>query len=109
VLATVPFADAISNVVGGAGRDGEVVLVGVPGALFETDARHFVRTCGAVSGWASRHAKDWGGTLEFSTLRNVTPEMERFDLTDAGAAFDRTTASEARFRVVFEPWPTLCS
>ena len=58
VLATAPAADAISEVVGGLGRDGEVVVVDVPDEAVEVDAAHPVRNRGTVSGWASGHAKD---------------------------------------------------
>jgi len=103
VLATAPAADAISDVVGGLGRNGEVVVVGVPGQPFEVDAGVLVRTRGAVRGWSSGHAKDWEDTLAFSALREVTPEVETYPLEEAAAAYERMMQNEARFRVVLEP------
>jgi NADPH2:quinone reductase len=41
--------------------------------------------------------------MEFSALRDVTPEIERFDLAEADEAYARMQANEARFRVVLEP------
>ncbi|WP_225917706.1 hypothetical protein [Halobaculum rubrum] len=40
--------------------------------------------------------------LEFSDLREITPEIETYDLGDVGEAYDRMIANEARFRVVLD-------
>jgi len=39
----------------------------------------------------------------FSARRDVTPAIETFGRTDAEAAYERTAADEAWFRVVSEP------
>jgi NADPH2:quinone reductase len=103
VLATAPSADAISSVVGGLGRNGEVVVVGVPHEPVPIDVTHLVGTRGSVTGWASGHAKDAEDTLAFSALRDVTPEVEVYSLEDAAVAYERMRSNEARFRVVLEP------
>jgi NADPH2:quinone reductase len=103
VLATAPAADAIADVVGGLGRNGSVVAVGVPGEAVPVNVQHLVGTRGSVAGWASGHAKDWEDTLEFSALREVTPTVETFPLSEAADAYDRMMANDARFRVVLEP------
>jgi NADPH2:quinone reductase len=103
VLATAPAADAISDVVGGIGRNGSVVAVGVPGEAVPVNVQHLVGTRGAVAGWASGHAKDWEDTLDFSALRDVTPTVETYPLEDAADAYDRMLSNDARFRVVLEP------
>jgi NADPH2:quinone reductase len=103
VLATAPAADAISDVVGGIGRNGSVVAVGVPGESVPVEVGHLVGNRGSVAGWASGHAKDWEDTLEFSALRDVTPTVETYPLAEAEAAYDRMMANDARFRVVLEP------
>jgi NADPH2:quinone reductase len=103
ILATAPSAAAISSVVDGLGRDGELVTVAVPGESVEVDAGHLVGIRGGVSGWASGQAKDWEDTLEFSALRDVSPRIERFDLEDVEDAYARMIDNEARFRVVLEP------
>ncbi len=103
VLATAPSSDAISSVVGGLGIDGSVVVVGVPGEPVSVDAQQLVGTRGGVSGWASGHARDSQDTLEFSSLRDITPEIETFPLDEVETAYDRMIDNEARFRVVLEP------
>ena len=103
ILATAPSAAAVEAVAGGLGRDGELVAVGVPGEDVAVDVQGLVGKRASVAGWASGHGRDSQDTLEFSALRGITPRIERFDLADAAAAYDRMLANEARFRVVLEP------
>jgi Zn-dependent alcohol dehydrogenases len=58
---------------------------------------------GAVAGWASGHARDSQDTLEFSSLREITPEIETYPLSEVSTAYERMIENEARFRVVLEP------
>ncbi|GAB6860707.1 alcohol dehydrogenase [Haloplanus litoreus] len=102
VLSTAPSADAIESVLGGIGTDGEVVVVGIPGEPVPTDVQHLVGTRGAVSGWGSGHARDSQDTLEFSSLRDITPVVETFALDDVDEAYDRMMNNDARFRAVLD-------
>ena len=103
VLATAPSAPAIESVIGGLGTDGRVVVVGVPGENVSVDAQSLVGIRGGVDAWASGNARDSQDTLEFSDLREITPEIETYDLDDVEEAYDRMIDNEARFRVVLEP------
>ncbi|MXR51747.1 alcohol dehydrogenase catalytic domain-containing protein [Halovenus sp. WSH3] len=103
VLATAPASDAIESVLGGLGIDGRVVVVGVPGEPIAVDGQTLVGTRGGVEGWASGHARDSQDTLEFSSLRDITPEIETYPLTEVETAYERMLENEARFRVVLEP------
>ena len=103
VLATAPATDAIESVVGGLGIDGRVVVVGIPGEPVAVDAQQLVGTRGGVEGWASGHARDSQDTLEFSSLRAITPETETYPLDEIDAAYERMIENDARFRVVVEP------
>jgi len=103
ILATAPSSAAIESVLGGIGTDGSVVIVGVPGEPVEVDVLNLVGTRGGVEGWASGHARDSQDTLEFSSLRDITPEIETYPLDDVAVAYDRMIENEARFRVVLEP------
>lgn len=98
-----PASEAISSVVGGLGTDGSLVAVGVPGEPLEVNAKQLVGARSSVEGWASGHARDSLDTLEFSSLRDVTPEIETYPLTAVSEAYERMLANEARFRVVLEP------
>jgi NADPH2:quinone reductase len=103
VLATAPAAPAIEAIVDGLGRDGELVAVGGPGEDVRLDVSGLIGKRASVGAWSSGHARDSQDTMEFSALRDVTPEIERFDLVDAAEAYARMQANEARFRVVLEP------
>ncbi|WP_435099901.1 alcohol dehydrogenase [Halarchaeum sp. P4] len=103
VLATAPSSEAISSVVGGLGVDGEVLAVGIPADPVDVHVGQLVGTRGSVSGWASGTARDSQDTLEFSALRDVTPEVETFDLADAGEAYERMLNADVRFRAVLTP------
>ena len=103
VLATAPSSDAIADIVAGLGTDGSVVAVGVPGEDVAVDAGYLVGVRGAVEGWASGDARDSQDTLEFSSLREISPEVETFDLSEVEAAYERMIENEARFRAVLEP------
>lgn len=103
ILATAPSATAISSIIPGLGTDGEVVVVGVPGDPIDVSGASLVGNRGTIRGWASGHARDSQDTLEFSALRDITPEVEVFDLTEAAEAYERMMESEVRFRAVIEP------
>lgn len=103
VLTTAPSADAIADVVGGLGRNGRVVVLGLPHEPVPVDVAHLVGTRGSVTGWASGHAKDSEETLAFSALRDITPGVEVYPLEEVEAAYERMRSNEARFRVVLEP------
>ena len=103
VLTTAPASDAIESVVGGLGTDGSVIVAGIPGEPVSVDAGQLVGVRGAVEGWGSGHARDSQDTLEFSALRDITPEIETYALDDVADAYDRMADNEARFRVVLEP------
>ncbi|MFB6078843.1 MAG: alcohol dehydrogenase [Halarchaeum sp.] len=103
VLATAPSSDAIESVVGGLGADGEVLAVGIPPEPVSVNVGQLVGSNGSVSGWASGTAKDSQDTLEFSALRDVTPEVETFDLADASEAYERMLNADVRFRAVLTP------
>lgn len=103
VLATAPSAAAMTAIHGGLGTDGQLVAVGVPGEPMTVDVQGLIGKRASVEGWGSGHARDSADTLEFSALRDITPEVETYPLDDVQAAYDRMIDNEARFRVVIEP------
>jgi alcohol dehydrogenase/propanol-preferring alcohol dehydrogenase len=100
ILATAPNSDAITSVVGGLGRDGELVVVAVTGEAVEVPPMALIQGRKSVSGWPSGDAKDSEETLSFSAQADALPEIETFPLEEANAAYDRMINNEARFRAV---------
>ena len=100
LLATAPNSAAITDVVGGLGRDGRLVIVAATGEPVEVSPMALIQGRKSVSGWPSGDADDSEDTLNFSALTGVTPEIETFPLEEAAAAYDRMIDNEARFRAV---------
>jgi D-arabinose 1-dehydrogenase-like Zn-dependent alcohol dehydrogenase len=100
ILATAPNADAITSVVGGLGREGELVIVAATGDTMEVSPMALIQGRKSVSGWPSGAAKDSEETLAFSAQSGALPTIETFPLAEAGAAYDRMIDNEARFRAV---------
>jgi alcohol dehydrogenase/propanol-preferring alcohol dehydrogenase len=100
LLATAPNSAAITDVVGGLGRDGRLVIVAATGEPVEVSPMALIQGRKSVSGWPSGDADDSEDTLNFSALTGVTPEIETFPLEEAAAAYNRMIDNEARFRAV---------
>jgi alcohol dehydrogenase/propanol-preferring alcohol dehydrogenase len=100
ILATAPNSDAITSVVGGLGRDGDLVVVAATGEAVAVPPMALIQGRKSVSGWPSGDAKDSEDTLSFSAQADALPEIETFPLAQAGTAYDRMINNEARFRAV---------
>ena len=100
ILATAPNSDAITSVVGGLGRDGDLVIVAATGEAVQVPPMALIQGRKSVSGWPSGDAKDSEETLSFSAQADALPEIETFPLVEAGTAYDRMIDNEARFRAV---------
>ena len=97
ILATAPNAQAISGVIAGLARGGEVVIVAgvseplvIPGFLL---LRGNCNVRGSVEG----HIEP---TIRFSQLCHVKPMVECFALKDANLAYQRMIEGTVHFRSV---------
>jgi D-arabinose 1-dehydrogenase-like Zn-dependent alcohol dehydrogenase len=102
VLATVTNADAMTATIGGLGRDGVLLIVGVPAEPMKVSVGDLIARRRAIKGWASGTATDSEDTLGFSALTGVRPMIERYPLERSAGAYDRMMSGRARFRVVLE-------
>ena len=103
LLATAPNSAAITSVVGGLGRDGQLMVVAATGEPIEVSPMDLIMGRRSVKGWPSGHADDSEDTLDFSALNNVTPMVETVPLSEAADAYARMMNNDARFRVVLLP------
>ncbi|WP_022835780.1 alcohol dehydrogenase [Salisaeta longa] len=103
ILATAPNSKAISQLTGGVGRDGTLLIVAATGEPIEVSPMALIQGRRSVSGWPSGTPDDSEDTLDFSALTGIAPEIEVYDLEDAADAYDRMINNEARFRVVLQP------
>ena len=100
ILATAPNSKAISSVIGGLKRDGQVMVVGAAGDSIEVSPMALIGGRKSISGWPSGHAKESEETLRFSALKDTLPMIETYPLEKASEAYERMITNKARFRVV---------
>jgi D-arabinose 1-dehydrogenase-like Zn-dependent alcohol dehydrogenase len=100
ILATAPNAKAMSEMVGGLGVGGKLLVVGAPFEPMEVSALQLLMARRGIHGWPSGTAMDSQETLEFSAYSGVRPMVEKFPLTKVKEAYERMTSGKAEFRVV---------
>jgi D-arabinose 1-dehydrogenase-like Zn-dependent alcohol dehydrogenase len=100
ILATAPSATAISDVVGGLGINGNLLIPAAPSEPLTLSVFPLLMGRRQISGWYSDTARDSPDTLEFSGLSDVHPMIEKFPLRRVTEAYGRMLSGEVRFRVV---------
>ncbi len=103
ILATATSGKAMNAAIGGLGRDGKLIFVGVSDEPVEVPIAQFIMGRNSVQGWPSGTAADSEETLAFSALSGVKPMIEEYPLSRAAEAYDRMMSGKARFRVVLKP------
>ncbi|ANN65517.1 alcohol dehydrogenase [Bordetella bronchialis] len=103
ILATVTSGKAMSAAIGGLGRNGKLIMVGISQEPVEVPVAQFIMGRNTVQGWPSGTAADSQETLAFSALSGVKPMIEQFPLSRAAEAYERMMSGKARFRVVLTP------
>jgi propanol-preferring alcohol dehydrogenase len=102
VLATAPYADAISSTVEGLKPRGKLLIVAAPFEPLKISA--FPLLSGkTVAGWPSGSSIDSEEAMAFSALTNVRPRIEKFKLDQAEQAFAKVMENKVRFRAVLTP------
>jgi D-arabinose 1-dehydrogenase-like Zn-dependent alcohol dehydrogenase len=100
ILATAPSAKAISEVVGGLGVNGNLLVPAAPSEPLSISVMPLIMGRRSVSGCYSGTARDSQDTLEFSALTGVHPMIEKFPLNRAAEAYEQMRSGKVRFRVV---------
>lgn len=100
ILATVTAADAVSACLGGLAPGGKIVVVGAAPDPIEVPPAAIVGGQLGVEGHASGTSKDSEDALDFSVLSGVRARIETMPLEQAGEAYERMMAGDARFRMV---------
>lgn len=102
ILATVTSGEAMTAALGGLGRDGKLIILGVSEEPVEVNTAQFIMGRLSVQGWPSGTAADSQDALDFSALSGVRPMIEEYPLERAAEAYDRMMSGGARFRVVLK-------
>jgi propanol-preferring alcohol dehydrogenase len=100
ILATAPNAKAISEMVGGLGINGTLLVPAAPNDPLTVSVMPLISGRRSVAGWYSGTARDSQDTLEFSALSGVHPMIEMYSLEQAAEAYEQMHSGKARFRAV---------
>jgi D-arabinose 1-dehydrogenase-like Zn-dependent alcohol dehydrogenase len=100
ILATAPNAKAISDLVGGLGVNGNLLIPAAPNDPLTVSMFPLILGRRQISGWYSGSARDSQDTLEFSALSDVHPMIEKFSFGRVAEAYERMYSGKVRFRAV---------
>jgi D-arabinose 1-dehydrogenase-like Zn-dependent alcohol dehydrogenase len=100
ILGTAPSAQAISDVVGGLGINGNLLIPAAPNDPLTVSMFPLIMGRRQVSGWYAGTARDSQDTLEFSALSDVHPMIEKFPFSRVEEAYERMHSGKVRFRAV---------
>jgi alcohol dehydrogenase/propanol-preferring alcohol dehydrogenase len=102
VLATAPNSRAMSQLVGGLGIEGQLLVVGASAEPIEVSPFALIGARRSVKGWPSGTATDSEDTLNFALQTGIRPMIETYPLAEANQAYERMITNQARFRVVLQ-------
>lgn len=100
ILATVPNAQAASELIPALTVRGVLMVIGAAGEPIQVSAFDVIAANRTVQGHASGAAIDSEDTLNFSVLSGVRPKIEVMPLEKATEAYERMMSAKARFRMV---------
>lgn len=102
ILATAPSKEAIDSVIGGVGKDGQLLIVAASSGAIEVYPLQLIMNRMSVAGWPSGDAKDSEETLDFCVTSKLAPMIETYPLEKVNEAYERMITNKARFRVVLK-------
>ncbi len=100
IIATAPDSRAMTELIGGLGSNGKLLLIGVASDPIALAPVQLIRGGKTVEGWAGVTPADSEATLRFAELRGVRPMIETYPLEKAAEAYARMMSGNAQFRVV---------
>ena len=100
ILTTVTNAAAMGEVLGGLGRDGKLLMVGVAQEPIPVSSLQLIGGRKSVAGWPSGASIDSQDTMKFSALTGVRPMVQELPLEKAAEGYKLMMDNKARFRVV---------
>lgn len=102
ILATAPSGKSMTELVGGLGVDGTLVVVGASPEAIEVSPAAVIGKRSGVRGWPSGTSADSEDALRLCALSGVRPMIEIFPLSEVNSAYQRMMSGKARFRVVLK-------
>ena len=95
IVATAPNSKAMSELIGGLGANGKLLVVGVEFAPIEVTPVQLIMGGRSIQGWNTGTPADAEDTLRFSELSGVRPIVETYPLERAGDAYARMMSGNA--------------
>ncbi len=100
IIATAPDSKAMTEMIGGLGPNGKLLLIGVSSDPLEVAPVQLIRGGKTIQGWAGVNPADTDDALHFAELRGVRAMIETYPLEKAAEAYARMMSGDAEFRVV---------
>ena len=100
IIATAPNSKAMTELIGGLGPNGKLLLIGVASDPIEFAPTQLIRGGKTIQGWAGVNPADTDDALSFAELRGVRAMIETYPLEKAAEAYARMMSGNAEFRVV---------
>jgi D-arabinose 1-dehydrogenase-like Zn-dependent alcohol dehydrogenase len=100
ILATAPNSKAMSELVGGLGPNGKLLVIGASFDPIEVAPVQLIIGSKSINGWAAGTPAASEDTLRFAELRGVRAMIETYPLEKAAEAYAHMMSGKAEFRVV---------
>ncbi len=100
IVATAPNSAAMSELVGGLGRNGVLLAIAATMDSLTVAPAMLIGRRLAIQGWPSGAPKDSEETLVFCALTGVRAMIEEFPLEDVAKGYERMMSGKMRFRGV---------
>jgi len=100
ILATAPSSKSMSELFGGLGMNGTLLVVGAAPEAIEVTPIQLIFGYKSLQGWSSGIPTDSEDTLRFAELTGVRAMIEKYPLEKAAEGYARMMSGQAQFRVV---------
>jgi D-arabinose 1-dehydrogenase-like Zn-dependent alcohol dehydrogenase len=100
ILATASDSQSMSDLIGGLGPRGRMIVAGAGSSPIEVSPMHLLFGSRGVEGTLTGSAIDNEDTLAFSVLQGIKPMIETVPLEKAAEGYQRMLSNKARFRMV---------
>ncbi len=99
ILSTAPNSKAISALVGGLARNGQLIFVSAPDDMIQISPLLLLMSGRSITGFSSGDCKE---AINFSVFSEVLPLVEVFTLEQVAEAYEKMITSKVHFRSVLK-------
>jgi D-arabinose 1-dehydrogenase-like Zn-dependent alcohol dehydrogenase len=100
ILATASDSKSMSELFGGLGPRGRMIVAGVGSSQIEVSPSQLLFGSRGIEGTLTGSSSDNEDTLAFSVLHRIKPMIETMPLEKAAEGYQRMLSNQARFRMV---------